>query len=699
MSPQLRLSSPVTDLSGIGPAKAQALAKLHITHVRDFLYTFPRRYDDFSTITPIDQLKPGQTSTIRGRVKSVKTSWGWRGRQRLLRIFVDIEDDTGILAVTWFNLRFLPKQLWQGRELFVAGKIEANEFQRKLSAAAAAKLPKFRLRSPVIEFITANLDQTHTGRITPVYPETYGVSSRFIRYQTKNLLPLIQAIPEYLPAPIRSRHKLLGIHQAVYEAHFPSSTEQLSVAQARLRFDELFFLQLAALVRRRDRRQKKAFKIPANKTTDNHFFSLLPFQLTGAQTEAIREIAGDLNRTIPMNRLLQGDVGSGKSVVALYAAYLALSAGYSVLYLAPTEVLARQQANSFTKFLGADKVALLISAIKTKAKKEIKHRLASPQSLCIVGTHALLQEDVLASRCALAIIDEQHRFGVAQRRTLQNINSGEKIPHLLSMTATPIPRTLNLTVYGDLDVSVLNELPPGRRLIKTNIVSPSERDDAIIHILQELHSGRQAYVVAPLVEESDKLQVKSAKQTYREMQHLFPDVAVGLLHGQMPSDEKESVLNNFNAGAIQLLVATAVIEVGIDVPNATIMIIEGAERFGLAQLHQFRGRVGRGVYQSYCYLFPTTEETTSSKRLQVLTETNDGFIIAEEDLKLRGPGEIYGLAQSGFGNLQVASLLDYATIKKARAEATTLLEEDPNLKNYPILRKKVEQKNLVTHFE
>lgn len=686
MSPQnLKLSSPITDAPRIGPAKAKFLKKLGITHVRDMLYTFPRRYDDFSRVTPIVDLKLGEKMTVKGKVKSVESKWGFYGRRRMLRIFVDIEDDTGTLHVTWFNLRFLPKQLWQGREILVAGDVEP--FKKDPS--------QFSIRSPILEYadtLPAGQAGTHTARITPVYPETYGVTSRFIRYQVKRLLPLIQVLPEYIPEEILQRHKLPGIQDAIRAAHFPESKEQQEAAQRRLRFDELFFLQLAALVRRRQIKQEPAYAISMKNSPVSRYVGLLPFKLTKAQQVAFKEIVSDLKKPVPMNRLLQGDVGSGKSAVAFLAAQLVLEAGYKVLYLAPTEILARQQAENFGK------AELLIGATSASEKKRIKKRLLSDDAFCVVGTHALLQEDVHTHKVALAIVDEQHRFGVEQRKALQHANEGE-VPHLLSMTATPIPRTLNLTVYGDLDVSVLDELPAGRLPIKTQIIPSDHHDAAIIHTLQELHAGRQAYVIAPLIEQSDKLEAKSATKTFEEIKHLFPGIAVSLVHGQMPSPDKEKVMRLFTAGAIQLLVSTSVVEVGVNIPNATVMIIEGAERFGLAQLHQLRGRVGRAEHQSYCYLFPTTQEAASGERLKILELTTDGFKIAEKDLELRGPGEIYGVAQSGFSNLKVASLLDYPTIKIAREEAERILKKDPDLKNYDILRKKVEQKNFQTHFE
>ncbi|MBI4022208.1 MAG: ATP-dependent DNA helicase RecG [Candidatus Andersenbacteria bacterium] len=721
------------ELARVGPAKAGFLRKLGITFARDFLYTFPRRYDDFSRITSIASLRVGESMTVRGRVRRVKTSWGFRGRRRLLRIFVDIADDTGVLAVTWYNLRFLPRQLWPGRQIYVAGKVElATNNDGSVPAARVSTPPasprvapptagqsgdkgerreglSFRMRSPVIEFAGAE-ETTHTGRITPVYPETYGVSSRFLRAQVKQLLPLLSSLPEYLPADLRRRLRLIGIHQAISQVHFPTSAPALEQAQARLRFDELFFLQLSALVRRRTRQQERAPSIPAKQLGINKFLSRLSYRLTAAQQRALTEITADLTRAVPMNRLLQGDVGSGKSALAQAAAYLTVRAGWQVFYLAPTEVLAHQQFASFQLVLGRGAVASMLGGLRRRERADLTGRLRNSTALCVIGTHALLQSDVAAPRLALVVIDEQHRFGVRQRAALLRPRgagptspslrgAGEYTPHLLTMTATPIPRTLNLTVLGDLDISLLDEPPPGRKPVHTVIVAPADRDVAILHILEELHAGRQAYVIAPLVEESDRLEVKSATATAAEMRELFPDIAVGLLHGQMPSAEKERILRHFSAGALQLLVATAIVEVGVNVPNASIMIIEGAERFGLAQLHQFRGRIGRGEHQSYCYLFPTAAAVAANPRLTALAATTDGFVIAEEDLKLRGPGELYGVAQSGFGHLKVASLLDYPTIKQARQEAERLLAEDPTLENYHILRRKVAQKNLAAHFE
>ena len=702
--PSLSLSSPVTDIPRVGPVKAEYLSRLGITHARDFLFTFPRKHDDFSNTTPIVQLKPNTKMTVRAKVKQVKSDYGWQGRRRLLRIFVDLEDDTGVLNVTWYNLRFLERQLWQGRELLVAGTVEDNpQYNKQLSVksrqtgAKTYLATKFRMRSPVIEFVTGQ-DPTHTGRITPVYPETYGVTSRFLRYQVKNLLPLLKQIPEYLPADIIKRRHFLGIHQAIAQVHFPDTTEQLEQARRRLRFDELFFLQLAGLVRRRQRRQQVSVPIsPSHKNIDN-FLARLPFILTSAQQRSVREIFADIKQPAPMNRLLQGDVGSGKSAVALVAAYAALAAKQKVIYLAPTEILARQQHANFSKILTDHSVHLLVGATKQRDKTMVKYSLTKRIPVIAVGTHALLQDDFDIKDLGLVIIDEQHRFGVKQRKLLLRQNASA-VPHLLTMTATPIPRTLSLTVYGDLDLSVLDELPPGRQPITTAIVTAAQKNEVITFMLQQLHQGRQAYVIAPLVEQSDRLQVKSAQETVKEMRAYFPDIAIELIHGRLKPLEKQSIMNNFHAGAIQLLVSTAVVEVGVDVPNATCMIIEGAERFGLAQLHQFRGRIGRGTHQSYCYLFPSTDEGANNERLITLSNTTDGFKIAEADLRLRGPGEAYGLSQSGFNNLQVASLLDYETIKISRKEADKLLKNDPELLRYPILQKKVAQKNLVAHFE
>lgn len=681
----LKLSSPITELPRVGPVKAKFLAKIGINYVRDLLYQFPRRYDDFSQVTNIKELKVGERQAVQGKVVSVKDQWGFRGRQRLLRTFATIADETGTLAVTWYNLRFLSKQLWGGRSIRLAGIVEAPP--KNISV-------NFSLRSPVVEFVDAEQEGTHTAAITPVYSETFGVTSRWLRYQVKNLMPLINTVPEYLPEDIRRRQNLIGIHEAIRIVHFPDSPDTLAAAQKRLRFDELFFLQLAALVRRQQRQKHRTVPLIISDKKLQQLQNELPFTLTKAQERAVQEIRHDIRQATPMNRLLQGDVGSGKSAVALLATQSALQAHRQVLYLAPTEILARQQAERFRETIGKENVALLIGALKEREKKAIKERLQASEPLCVVGTHALLQEDVATTHVGLVIIDEQHRFGVAQRAQLAASH-----PHLLSMTATPIPRTLNLTVYGDLDVSILDELPPGRTPIKTKVVSPTHRDEAILHILEELHRGRQAYVIAPLVAPSPRLEAKSATETVREMQQFFPGIAIGLLHGQLSSAEKEAAMRLFASGAMQLLVSTVVVEVGVDVPNATVMVIEGAERFGLSQLHQLRGRIGRGQHQSYCYLFPTSVETADTERLNVIARTTDGFVIAEEDLRLRGPGEVYGLSQSGFGDLQVASLLDYSTIKAARVEAEALLRTDPRLTQYPILSKKVAQKNLITHFE
>ncbi|MEK7499693.1 MAG: ATP-dependent DNA helicase RecG, partial [Patescibacteria group bacterium] len=590
----ITLSSPITDLSGVGPARARALGRLGITYVRDILFHFPRKYEDFSTVTPIEKLEVGKQMTVLGTVISIKENRGFYGKRRLLRIYVDIDDGTGVLHIVWFNLQFLQHKLPVGTQVYVAGMVEEPRFLKK--GVTRGKKPHFSMRSPALEFAVSPSERIHTAAITPIYSESAGISSRFIRYQVKALLPAILLIPEYLPKDIINRNDLMGIQEAIRQAHFPSSQEALALAKRRLQFDELFFLQLAALVRKQRVRLASAYALPASEKEIEKHIASLPFTLTNAQKRTIQEIAHDMSEPHPMNRLLQGDVGSGKSAVALIAAKIALAHNKKVLYLAPTEILARQQALSFQASLGEKKVYLLVGAMKQKEKSDIYERLQSSEPVCVIGTHALLQEYVHAKNVGLAIIDEQHRFGVAQRKALLSIEEGI-VPHLLSMTATPIPRTLSLTVYGDLENSLLDELPPGRKPIVTRIVASENRDDAIIDMLTQLHAGRQAYIITPIIEDSEKLAVKSASKAFQEIQKLFPGIAVGMLHGKMDSDEKEGVMNNFAAGAIQLLVATAVVEVGVNVPNATVMMIEGAERFGLAQLHQFRGRIGRGEHE------------------------------------------------------------------------------------------------------
>lgn len=685
----ITLSSLITDLKGIGPSRAKAFERLGILHVRDLLFHFPRKHEDFSSITPIKELQLGRPMATRGKVKSLKEKVGFYGKRRLIRIYCDIEDDTGVLHVVWFNLRFLKDKLTPGTEIYVAGIVEKSKFAPQ----------DFSMRSPSLEFVQRDdADRIHTAAITPIYSETAGISSRFIRYQVKQLLPAIKLVPEYMPEEIIERNSLMSIQEAIRAVHFPSSQDQLERAKARLQFDELFFLQLAALVRKKHLEQASAYSIIPSASDLATSIQNLPFALTRAQRRAIQEIVQDMKNSHPMNRLLQGDVGSGKSAVALLATMMTLQAGKKVLYLAPTEILARQQAQLFQKALGRNTAHLLIGSMKVKEKSRVIDFLNQPEPVCIIGTHALLQQGIIGSDIALAIIDEQHRFGVAQRKALLSLEKNY-VPHLLSMTATPIPRTLNLTVYGDLEVSILDELPPGRTPISTHVLDDAHKDAAVIHMLAELHAGRQAYVIAPVIEDSPVLAVKSARRAFKEITELFPGIAVGLLTGQMKSEEKEAAMNNFSEGAIQLLVATSVVEVGVNVPNATIMMIEGAERFGLAQLHQFRGRIGRGEHASTCYVVPSSENETASERLQLFASTSDGFEIAEADLRFRGPGELYGVAQSGFGNLRVASLLDYKMIKLARAEASKILQQDPDLDSHAVLRKKVAQKNSLTHFE
>ena len=689
----LTLSSSITELDGIGPARAKTLEKLGIRYVRDFLFTFPRKYEDFSNHIASKDAEVGKAATFFGNIVSVKSTNGFYGKRKLFRIYADIDDGSGIVHCTWFNLRFLEQKLRIGTQLYIAGTVEAS----KIQSGKYMGNKDVAMRSPAFEFPSTSSDRIHTASIVPIYSEVSGISSRFIRYQVKQSLSALSSMQEYIPEDVIERNGLLGIREAIKISHFPPSDEQLEQAKHRLQFDELFFLQLAALVRRSHMQHATSYACAVSDPDIEKIIKSLPFELTNAQKRVVEEVRVDMTHVHPMNRLLQGDVGSGKSAVALIAATIALKNKKKVVYLAPTELLARQQYKAFAGALSFP-TKLLIGETKQRERDEILAMLTSSQPCCIIGTHALLQESVRANNVGLAIIDEQHRFGVAQRKKLLTIEEGI-VPHLLSMTATPIPRTLNLTVYGDLDVSILDELPKGRKPIATHIVVGSEKDDAIIHMLEQLHAGRQAYIIAPLVEDSPKRILKSATQAFAEIKKLFPGIAIGLLHGQMPSSEKESVMNNFVEGAIQVLVSTAVVEVGVNIPNATIMMIEGAERFGLAQLHQFRGRIGRGAYASTCYVVPTTEEMKFSERLQTFEHTTDGFEIAEADLKLRGPGELYGAEQSGFGNLKVASLLDYKTISLARDEAKNILEQDPTLSDHVVFRKKVEQKNALIHFE
>ncbi len=659
-------------LKGVGPALASALAKIGLRTAGDLLRHFPRRWEDRTRFRSAADLVPGETTSILGVIIGVTTKYP-RPKMAITEVLLDSNGEA--LRLTWFNQPYLEKtfqRLQAARKpIVVYGTARRTGFS-------------FEMPSPEWEEVSEESDPLGVNRIVPIYPLTEGVGQKRMRRLLDTVLqthlPLLQ---ETLPASVVLEHRLLGVETAYRNLHFPDSNEYLKAARHRIVFDEFFTLQCLLALRRRANSHLAA-GIPMQislSTLNQKLADIVPFTLTGAQKRAISEIAEDLSSGQAMNRLVQGDVGSGKTMVALAAMLMAVQNGYQAALMAPTEILAQQHCLVLRRLLEPIglTVELAIGSQGAKEKRDVRERILGGQSMLAVGTHALIQEGVEFGRLGLVVIDEQHRFGVLQRQALAK--KGTR-PHVLVMTATPIPRTLTMTLYGDLDVSVLNELPPGRKEITTHWKTQAKRNEVYVSAHRLLAQGRQVYVVCPLVEESEKLQAKSATQLAEHIaENVFPQYRVGLLHGQMKSEEKDEVMRQFKAHELDILVSTTVIEVGIDVPNASVIIIEDAERFGLAQLHQLRGRVGRGEHASFCILIaePKTEEGRA--RMEVMVETRDGFRIAEEDLRLRGPGEFFGTRQSGMPELILADILqDFDVLTETREAAFRLIEDDPELR-------------------
>jgi len=687
------LDTPIGKLSRINEKYLKKFHKLGLLTVRDLLYHFPNRYDDFSKIIPIGNLKLNETATIQGEVLKIENTRTFKKRMCLTEALV--KDPSGSVKVIWFNQPFLVKNIKQGKKVSLSGKYTMGKDGPYLS-------------NPNYELMTLGKIPTHTAGLVPIYPETIGLGSRFLRYYIKLILPAANQIKEFLPWDILRRQKLPQISTALKNIHFPKNLKFADEAKKRFAFEELFLLQTYVLKQRKLLQKENAFSVPFNKDLIQNFVKKLPFTLTNAQRKSAWEIFLDLAKSEPMNRLLQGDVGSGKTVVATMAALEVAKAGYQVAFMVPTEILAQQHFKEVKKLL--EDFDLKIGLLTGSEKKFDK------DTNIMVGTHALIQKTVKFKNLALVIVDEQHRFGVEQRATLVR---GKQIPHLLSMTATPIPRTLALTIYGDLDISLLDEMPKGRQKIITRIIPPEERESAYEFIRREVKKGRQVFVICPRIEsqvnslsavngsspqlkvDTRKLlwaEVKAVKEEYEKLTtKIFPDLRIDMLHGKIKSKEKERIMTDFKNKKTDVLVSTSVIEVGIDIPNATVMMIEGADRFGLAQLHQFRGRVGRGKHQSYCFLFSTSGETTA--RLRALQKFDSGFELAEKDMEIRGPGQFYGVAQSGLPDLAMASLKDLNLIKTTRSAAAELLQKDPDLKYHPLLAAKLTQFTQTIHLE
>ncbi|MFQ5615511.1 MAG: ATP-dependent DNA helicase RecG [Anaerolineales bacterium] len=662
------LNAPLTVLSGVGPGYANSMARLGMKNLSDALYYFPRRYDDYSQLKPINRLWYGEEVTIIGTVEQVNVRPTRSGRVKLVEAVVS--DGSGALRVTWFNQPWLVSKL-RDKHIVLSGKIDQY-------------LGRLVMSSPEWELLEKK--NLHTNRIVPVYPLTARITQRWLRKTLDQVISYwAPRLRDPLPENLRQSAELLPLSTALLQVHYPDSWEMLEAARHRLAFDEVLLLQLGVMRQRRlwTARTARVFNIPPDWLKSQ--FARLPYTLTGAQQRAINDIRIDLASGHPMNRLLQGDVGAGKTVVAAMGIAMVTRRGPQAALMAPTSILAEQHYKSLKELLAAkrvplrpEQIRLMVGATPESEKAKIRAGLQSGEIKLVVGTHALIEAPVIFDDLQLVIIDEQHRFGVKQRAALRE--KGDN-PHLLVMTATPIPRSLALTVYGDLDLSVMDEMPPGRQEISTHILYPLERERAYTLIKREVENGRQAFIIYPLVEESEKSEAKAAVEEHARLQKgVFPKLSLGLLHGRLKPDEKEAAMTHFRDGEHHILVSTSVVEVGVDVPNATVMLIEGANHFGLAQLHQFRGRVGRGKSKSYCLLIPNTDDAVENERLSAIAETSDGFVLAERDLEQRGPGEFLGTRQSGYSELKMASLTDVQLIEKARRHAQMLFKADPELK-------------------
>ncbi|MBI4250633.1 ATP-dependent DNA helicase RecG [Candidatus Uhrbacteria bacterium] len=693
------LDAPVSNISGIGKATEKELQKLGITTVRDLIFYLPYRFDDFTKLYAIKDLKARMTATIRGTVTHLQNRRSWRTHKIVTEAFVD--DESGSIKVIWFNQPYIVKNIKVGDTLSLSGRTSDNFYD-------------LTLVSPMYEKIISGTEPLHTGRLVPLYSLTHQLHQKQLRSLIKKALHDFRfLLSEYLPSQILDQEKLLALPQALEAIHFPATIEEAQKAKRRFSFEELFILQLCNLVSRKAVARLPAYAISFHKKETSEFISSLPYALTKSQKEAAWEIIQDFKKNFPMNRLLEGDVGSGKTVVGALAVLNAVRSGYQCVLMAPTEILAVQHFETFCTFyenIGV-RIALLTSSAYKKwnkesgirnqgTKKEKKSLLQEIQNGdidLVVGTHALIQPNIIFKKLALAIIDEQHRFGVAQRKALCEKNDNAVMPHLLSMTATPIPRSLALTVYGDLDISLIHGAPRGRKKIITKIVPQHYRQWVYDFIKKEIAHGRQVFIVCPLIDPSDTLGVRSVGEESKRLQESdLASVRLGVLHGKMKQKEKEHVMSAMAAGDIDVLVTTSVVEVGVDIPRATVMLIEGAERFGLAQLHQFRGRVGRCAYQSYCFLLPTEATHENKQRLKAIVSSNDGFALAEKDLELRGEGDVFGERQSGMPLVTLASLADVELIKKTRSFAEQYVVR---LDEYPELKNRVDAFQRQAHFE
>jgi len=703
--------SLLSTIARLSPAQARALGRLHLFTVRDLLFHFPSRYTQEGEERQIAGVTVGETVTLYGRIKKTEARKAWK--RKIPMAEATLEDGSGTIKIIWFRQAYMAKIAPEGSLVKVSGKV-------------AERAGKTYIANPSIERVEA-LPQSlftptsigETPGFQPVYPETKGITSGWFRHRISTLIAekLHEQIEDPLPHEVLERYHLPSLTTALVWLHAPQKERDAEAARKRFAFEEIFFIQLKRLKDRAQYATESAYTIAPDKKELSDFVSRFPFSPTLAQKKAITAILADMKAPHPMTRLLEGDVGSGKTAVAAVSAYAAVRAGYEIAYMAPTEILARQHFESFIKYfshLGVQ-VGLITGSECRKfpskinagehthiSRAQLLKWVANGEIPILVGTHALIQKSVEWKALALAIIDEQHRFGVKQRMAL--VKKGNRAPHLLSMTATPIPRTLALTLYGDLDLTLLDELPVGRKRVITEMVPEDARGKTYAQVRKELEEGRQCFVICPRIDEPDPekelaLQVKSAKAEAKRLQiEVFPDYDVGLIHSKLSSAEKDKVMQEFLAGTIHILVSTSVVEVGVNVPNATVMVIEGAERFGLAQLHQLRGRVARSNDQAYCYLFTSKKKTASVGRLKALVTAKNGFELAEEDLKLRGAGSLTGSQQSGLSDLAMEALKNLKLVEAARSEAASIIASDPTLSSHPLLHNRLTHTD-THHFE
>ncbi|MBD3300227.1 MAG: ATP-dependent DNA helicase RecG [Candidatus Moranbacteria bacterium] len=695
MTTKPQLTSSINKLKGIGFKTQNLLYNLGIETLEDLIYYFPFRWDDFSLKTPISKLKPDEKVTVKAKLIAINNSRSFYRKLAITEAIV--KDETGNLKIIWYNQPFLINSLKVGQKYLFNGKTKISK-------------GSLFLQSPSFESLNQKKIDNQTDLI-PIYNVTKGITPKMLRYYIKQALPLTKKLCEFLPEEIIQNQRLVSIQKALKDIHFPKNKYDLIHAKRRLSFNELFLLQLNYQIKKAKWQKLKAKKIQKKIPFVKNFLQKLPFTLTNDQKIALWKIVQDLDSETPMNRLLEGDVGSGKTIVSAVACFSAAKSKKQAALMAPTEILAKQHFDEFltyNKYLKLP-LALLTNSLtyistnsqKNKIKKEaLIEKIKKGKIKIIIGTHSIIQKKVQFKNISLIVVDEQHRFGVEQRAHLIKNSKSKTTPHFLSMSATPIPRTLALTIYGDLDISLIKEMPKGRKKIITKIVPPQKRNQAYTFIKEQILKGRQAFVICPLIEESEVLQTKSAQEEYQKLsQEIFPNLKIGLLHGRLKNQEKEQIMKKFVKNKISILVSTSVVEVGVNVPNATIMMIEGAERFGLSQLHQFRGRVGRGDHQSFCLLFTESPAPKTWQRLKYLEESKNGFELAQKDLKLRGPGDFLGDRQSGFSNLTIASLKDLDLIRISREEAKKLIKADPGLDNHPKLKKKIEIFKKEVHFE